>query len=197
MPYYLGRNKPDIMASYFLYIHTSPKGKRYVGITSYKHPQARWGKGGSKYSYNEHFWRAIQKYGWDNFKHEVILKDITYKKACEMEKYYIALYNTTDPNFGYNVQLGGTPGDQGKNSYSPEYMKEYRANHREASHEWYKRCYEKHKEAYDARRKKYRREHYEAGHEFTKRWLERFKEEHDGIPYHKWRKLHPNKETTT
>ena len=48
---------------YFVYMHTSPNNKRYIGITSYTNPKRRW-KGGYGYHKNDYFYRAIQKYGW-------------------------------------------------------------------------------------------------------------------------------------
>ena len=55
-----------------VYMHTNTiNGKKYVGITS-KEPTRRWKGNGSGYRNNEHFWNAIQKYGWDNFEHDVI-----------------------------------------------------------------------------------------------------------------------------
>ena len=51
-------------------MHTSPSNKKYIGITSLK-PEYRWNKGNG-YKTQTVFYRAIQKYGWDNFKHEII-----------------------------------------------------------------------------------------------------------------------------
>lgn len=51
-------------------MHISPSNKRYIGITSQK-PEIRWANG-KGYSYNKHFYRAIQKYGWDNFEHRIL-----------------------------------------------------------------------------------------------------------------------------
>ena len=53
-----------------VYIHISPSNKYYVGITSQK-PKDRW-HGGSGYKKNDHFYRVIKKYGWDNFQHVII-----------------------------------------------------------------------------------------------------------------------------
>ena len=32
-----------------VYMHTSPSGKKYIGITSQENPERRWGAGGSGY----------------------------------------------------------------------------------------------------------------------------------------------------
>ena len=92
-----------------VYMHTSPNGKRYIGITCRPLAQ-RWGKDGKGYKENHHFWNAIQKYGWDNFKHEIVASELSLDDACTKEKELIRMYNATDPNFGYNHTDGGQAG---------------------------------------------------------------------------------------
>lgn len=96
--------------NYLVYCHITPSGKRYIGITR-QIPQKRWNNG-KGYYYNVHFNRAIQKYGWNNIRHEVIVENLTEEEACECEKKYIAKYNTTDPAHGYNLTSGGEIGYQ-------------------------------------------------------------------------------------
>ena len=83
--------------------------KRYVGITS-KPPERRWGNNGSGYRKNEHFWKAIQKYGWCNFEHEILFADVAKEFACFAEKCLVACHKTNDPLFGYNLTSGGDMG---------------------------------------------------------------------------------------
>lgn len=94
--------------SYCVYKHTSPSKKVYVGVTS-NEPEKRWNRGHG-YSYNDHFWRAIQKYGWDNFDHEILECGISREEAYALEKAYIGSYNSTNPRYGYNVTEGGCGG---------------------------------------------------------------------------------------
>lgn len=56
-----------------------------------------------------HFYRAIRKYGWENFSWEVLQDNIeTIDELDELEQYYIKLYNTfNNPSRGYNNQSGG------------------------------------------------------------------------------------------
>lgn len=91
---------------FLVYMHTSPKGKRYVGITS-QSIFHRWGDGGKRYRRNAHFWNAICRYGWDNFEHTVIASDLDYESACKLEEDLIAKYNLTNPECGYNHTYGG------------------------------------------------------------------------------------------
>lgn len=90
---------------YFVYMHTNKiNGKKYIGITCQK-VENRWAKGeGYK---NQLFYRAIKKYGWDNFEHEIIESNLTSEQAKEKERELISLYDSTNPEKGYNVGLGG------------------------------------------------------------------------------------------
>ena len=65
------------------------------------------------YDHN-HFYNAINKYGYHNFKYEVLLK-IKSKSFNNLkilldvlEEYYIRKYNTTNKKLGYNVNIGGS-----------------------------------------------------------------------------------------
>lgn len=97
------------MALYCVYCHTNTvNGKRYFGQTiNNDNPEIRWGKNGSGYSNNAHFFNAIKKYGWDAFDHYVLQKDLTKEEADELETLNIVAYNTINPDFGYNKTLGG------------------------------------------------------------------------------------------
>ena len=92
--------------TYCVYIHTSPSGKKYVGITSKKPPEKRWANGHG-YSHNSHFTNAINIYGWDYFQHEIIAEELSETDAMQMEKDLIAKYNTMNQNYGYNQTSGG------------------------------------------------------------------------------------------
>lgn len=91
---------------YKVYKYTSPSNKVYIGITS-KTQSIRAGKNGIGYQHCTAFWRAIVKYGWDNFKYEELATQLDEETAKELEKYYIKLYNSTDSNYGYNISHGG------------------------------------------------------------------------------------------
>lgn len=81
-------------------------GKRYIGITAYD-PKRRWRPDGSGYKQNAHFWNAIKKTGWDNFKHEIIAEGLTEAEASEMEIALIKQYKSDHAEYGYNVAPGG------------------------------------------------------------------------------------------
>lgn len=54
--------------SYTVYMHITPSGKMYIGITG-RNPLKRWGSNGSGYK-GQAFSNAIKKYGWDNMEHK-------------------------------------------------------------------------------------------------------------------------------
>ena len=95
--------------SYCIYIHTNKtNGKVYVGLTSMK-PEERW-REGKGYHKGTHFRNAIDKYGWDNFEHEIVKNGLTKEEASCWEQYYISFYNSTDRQHGYNMSSGGEHG---------------------------------------------------------------------------------------
>lgn len=106
------------MKKYVVYKHTNKlNGKVYIGITS-QNPENRW-KNGNGYS-NQHFSRAIKKYGWDNFDHDIVAKELSKEDACEMERILIKSYRSTDPEYGYNETLGGDGGGMYRKNHSQD-----------------------------------------------------------------------------
>ena len=92
---------------YCLYCHTNKiNGKKYIGITSQK-PSRRWRNQGEGYWHSPFFYKAIQKYGWDNFEHEILLEGLSEDEACQAEIEYISKYETTIDKHGYNYSSGG------------------------------------------------------------------------------------------
>lgn len=89
---------------FIVYMHTTPNGKKYIGMTQ-KKPKERWRNG--KGYYTQYFGKAIKKYGWDNIKHEIIAEGLTEEQAEVKEKELILFYKTNDVKFGYNIESGG------------------------------------------------------------------------------------------
>ena len=97
--------------NYKVYVHISPNGKRYYGITK-QEPKKRW-QNGKKYGNNDHFTNAINYYGWDNFDHIVIARGLTEEEAKWLEIELIREFDTTNRDKGYNITKGG----EGTNGY--------------------------------------------------------------------------------
>lgn len=93
--------------NYTVYIHTNKtNSKRYIGITR-QSVQERW-RDGKGYKHCVLFDRAIKKYGWDGFDHEIFASNLTEEEAQNMEKLLIKELQTQDPEFGYNISDGGS-----------------------------------------------------------------------------------------
>lgn len=99
--------------SCIVYKHTClPNGKVYIGITSTS-LEKRAGVNGKNYKKNTLFFRAIQKYGWDAFSHEILYDNLTREEAAQKEIELIAEYDSTNPSKGYNISVGGEGGNRG------------------------------------------------------------------------------------
>ena len=91
--------------TWYIYCHTAPNGKRYIGQTRTQ-PEKRW-QNGRGYSTQQYFKRAIDKYGWDSFKH-VVLCSVSKKEYADfLEQWFIEKYDTCNPEHGYNTAKGG------------------------------------------------------------------------------------------
>lgn len=98
---------------YCVYKHTSPSGKVYIGYTSKNPPEKRWSNGNGYKRGHPYFWRAICKYKWENFSHEIMFSGLTRQEVIEKERELILFYDATNPNKGYNMTKGG----DGKEGY--------------------------------------------------------------------------------
>lgn len=100
----------DSNGKWTLYCHINKiNGKKYVGITSKSNPNSRW-RNGLGYADTPHFWRAIQKYGWESFEHIILSSKLTKEEACDLEMYLIKSLKLQDDKFGYNIGNGGESG---------------------------------------------------------------------------------------
>ena len=103
--------KIDDERKWCVYCHTNKiNGKKYFGITS-QDVNERW-RNGLGYQNQIVFWRAINKYTWDKFEHEIVIDELTEDEAKQKEIELIAQYKTNcskynHPAYGYNMTDGG------------------------------------------------------------------------------------------
>ena len=92
-------------------------GKIYIGKTAFS-IEKRWKEhcADSKKGLDRPLYRAINKYGIDNFKIEQIEEVSTDEEACQREIYWISFYNSYYT--GYNATFGG----DGRQQYDPKQM---------------------------------------------------------------------------
>lgn len=82
--------------------------KVYIGLTTTPLKKRWYAHIRESKKSEKHLYAAMRKYGLNNFKIEVIndaAKDI--QELGRLERKYIKLYNSTDPNYGYNITYGG------------------------------------------------------------------------------------------
>lgn len=92
-----------------IYKYTSKTtGKCYIGqVLEYRLEKRQY-----RHKYDKrdiHFYRARDKYGYEDFIFEIVEKDIEQEKLNEREIYWISFYNSF--NKGYNSTIGGDGGD--------------------------------------------------------------------------------------
>ena len=93
------------MKEFIVYKYTNlHNGLIYIGITS-QGLEKRWKDG---YRSNKRLQYAIDKYGKENFKREILYDNLTKEEACQLEIETIALLDATNPRIGYNIAIGGT-----------------------------------------------------------------------------------------
>ena len=115
---------------YTIYEHKNKiDGKCYIGVTKQK-PEIRW-RNGKGYINNKHFNDAINKYGWDNFEHIIIMQVKDEELAFLLEKFFIQKFDLTNPNKGYNLSEGGR--QRGPARF--EKMTEWARNHKKFGEE--------------------------------------------------------------
>lgn len=139
--------------NYIVYCHTNIiNGMKYIGQTC-QELEKRFsnGNGYRNYTLDKEddlqtiFFKAILKFGWENFSTEVLKSGLTAEEANYWEKYYIQKYQTyykDEPCYGYNMTRGGNSANYYKhgghqNHHHPEEtknkirnsVKEYWDNH--------------------------------------------------------------------
>ena len=90
--------------NYCVYMHVSPNGKKYIGMT--QNYLKRW-RNGLGYRNNKYFYNAIQKYGWDNFEHIIVAEKLSQHDAEIIEIELISKYKSNQKEYGYNHAKGG------------------------------------------------------------------------------------------
>ena len=83
--------------TYYIYRHIVPNGKSYIGKTKNTKNRYQNGKG---YRQCTKFWKAINEFGWENIKHEILATTEDECIARKLEKEFIKKYDAIKN--GYN-----------------------------------------------------------------------------------------------
>lgn len=92
---------------YIYKITNKVNGKVYIGLTT-ETVEKRWlNHVRASKKCERHLYKSMRKYGVENFKIEVIDETDDFEYLGELERKYIAQYNSTDQTIGYNNTCGG------------------------------------------------------------------------------------------
>lgn len=125
--------KRDMVCAEIIYKITNlVNNKIYIGQTI-RDFQTRIGEHRRHKKSNNHLKNAFEKYGFNNFKFEIIDTATSINELNNKEIDYINQYNSTDRSVGYNIEIGG------KNSLAnPETLEKMSNSHKgiKQSKEW-------------------------------------------------------------
>lgn len=93
---------------YLIYRHSNKiNGGIYIGQTCLE-PIKRWGTNGEGYKKCPYFYRAIKKYGWDNFEHDILFESFIADEIDDKEQWWISYYKNIPNQIVYNLDSGGS-----------------------------------------------------------------------------------------
>lgn len=118
-----------------IYCHTHvASGRRYIGMTK-KTMMFRWNRhvyDATRLKRRTHFTNAIRKYGKNAFAHEVLEVCYDFEVASLAERCWIELYDTRNPEMGFNFLEGGRGDDRRSVPNSPWKTPGFRERHAKA-----------------------------------------------------------------
>lgn len=91
--------------AYTVYVLRDKEGKTYVGTTSLPLKQ-RWNNGNG-YRFCTDLWETIQRDGWGSIVKEIVAENLCEEDASRIERETIARFDSTNPDCGYNREMGG------------------------------------------------------------------------------------------
>ena len=97
------------MTTHKVYMYTFPNGKIYIGVTKHSIEERR----DNGYQHNKQLQVAMREAGWKNIKVDILAQCEDQDTAFNKEQEFIAKFNATDPDVGYNKSHGGKSTFQG------------------------------------------------------------------------------------
>lgn len=94
-----------MIRTYTVYMHLFPNGKYYFGITKMSVDQ-RW-QNGRGYNNQILMKNAIEKYGWNNIIHTILIDGLSKDDAIKIEEFVIMEFKSNNRKYGYNITSGG------------------------------------------------------------------------------------------
>ena len=120
-----------------VYMHINKiNNKIYVGQTC-QDVHRRW-RNGAGYQKYQAIRRAFDKYGWDNFEHIIVFDNLNLDQANCMECFLIDLFDTQNPENGYNISGGGDNRGERSPNYGKHLSEEFKKELSKKAKERYK-----------------------------------------------------------
>ncbi len=91
---------------YQIYRYTAPDGRVYIGCTARTFAE-RAGQHGEGYRDATKFWKAIQEFGWDSFKVDVLATTESAEEATKLEDKFIEQHRSLNIRYGFNSSRSG------------------------------------------------------------------------------------------
>ena len=92
---------------FLIYRYTAPDGRVYIGCTA-RTLAERAGQHGEGYRDATKFWKAIQEFGWDSFRVDVLATTESAEEATKLEDKFIEQYRSLNIRYGFNsIKSGG------------------------------------------------------------------------------------------
>lgn len=133
---------------YIVYVHITPDGMHYYGVTSnIKH---RWSSNGCMYKHSS-LYPYIEKFGWDNIQHIILFENLSKEDALKIEDSLIL--SGWEKGNCINKQRSGNVSKE--DDYNKNQMKYLREHNREDEIKKQKQYYEDNKD----KKRKYQREY--------------------------------------
>lgn len=129
---------------YWVYTHITPNKEVYIGMSK-QQPCQRWQP--SNYNTNS-LAPYIEKYGWENIEHKVLIDGLTEQQARLVEDWFIS--KATADGFCINERRSGGLAKNDKKMYMKQYNEERKQYYKE-----YNKVHKEEKKEYD---KKYRKQ---------------------------------------
>jgi len=106
-----------MVTKYIIYKVTNQlNGKYYIGKTTEGlKERKRRHKNEMNNGSNFYFHRALRKYGFENFKWDILDSNPDEKVLFQLERLYISKYESNNPEIGYNLTNGGEGFESGPN----------------------------------------------------------------------------------
>lgn len=115
----------DYEGKYVVYLITFPNNKKYCGYSS--NLKRRW-RNKNEYRTQVAVYRAIEKYGWDNLKKEVLYVFDNAEEALKQEAICIEEMDLLNPDKGYNLVPGGNVPPHGAQFLTEHGLQKMREN---------------------------------------------------------------------